>query len=267
MEDTDSMHPEHDWRQQRREERQQRRQERWEARRHGANPLGGAIFGLLLIGGGLLFLLRNLGIVYFENLGQYWPVILIGLGASQLLNNRLLPGLMLTFIGGIFLARNLGYLYGSVGSYIWPAALIAVGVSILLRNLYGPDWFQGAPATEGVGSVETGNTLRAEVIFGSLMRRNISQDFEGGKVSVVFGEIDVDLRSAATKRQEVVIHADAVFGAVNLRVPDTWRVEVRGSGVFGGYEDRTHPPAQGLGTAPKVIVKGSAVFGAVEVRN
>ena len=95
-------------------------------------------------------------------------------------------------------------------------------------------------------------------------RRNISQDFEGGRISVVFGEVTVDLTGAASKLAEVVIQADAVFGSVNLRVPSTWDVDVRGSGVFGGYVNQTHRPAV---PGTRCVVRGGAVFGGVTVSN
>jgi hypothetical protein len=71
------------------------------------------------------------------------------------------------------------------------------------------------------------------------------------------------------QRPEITLHADAVFGGIDLIVPEAWQVEMRGSGFFGGYEDRTHRPVPNVSGAPhpKLIVKGGAVFGGVTVRN
>ena len=55
---------------------------------------------------------------------------------------------------------------------------------------------------------------------------------------------------------------------VELKVPDTWEVMVRGAGVLGGYDDKTHPaPAVEGVKRPKLIIRGEAVFGGVSVRN
>lgn len=246
-----------------------------------SNPLGGAIIGLAMIGIGGLFLLRNMGIFYFDNIWSFWPVILIALGLSKLVagggNYNLIPGAVLTTIGSLLLLRNFGYLHGSIGGYIWPAILIAVGASMLMRHLYGPDWFGGSGGFGGGWGTNTERSdsggsdakrFQADVVFGGVNRKLVSQEFEGGKVTVIFGGADIDLRGANIQRPEITIHADAVFGGVDLKVPDTWLVEVRGSGVFGGYEDRTHRPARmGETPPPKLIVKGSAVFGGVTVRN
>jgi hypothetical protein len=50
-------------------------------------------------------------------------------------------------------------------------------------------------------------------------------------------------------------------------VPETWEVVIRGTGVFGGYEDKTFPPRSADVKPPRLIVSGGAVFGGVTVRN
>ena len=261
-----------DW-EQRKQERWARRQERWQGQggfsghRHRSGMLG----GLLLIGGGLLFLLRNLGIVYFDNIGQYWPVIPIVVGVSRLISSRspreVMSGVILGGVGTLFLLRNLGIIYGNLWGVFWPGILIAVGLSMLVKNMYGPERWGSPGGTINVDSTDA-NVLNADVLFGGIQRKIVSQAFEGGKVSVIFGGAEIDLRGAAMQRPEIVLYADAVFGGVNLKVPDDWQVEMRGSGAFGGYEDRTHRPMPtATGQAPKLIVKGSAVFGGVTVRN
>jgi len=45
-------------------------------------------------------------------------------------------------------------------------------------------------------------------------------------------------------------------------------VEIRGSGVFGGFVDQTQHPDRTLNPNPKrLIVKGDAVFGGVTIKN
>jgi hypothetical protein len=253
-----------------------RRQARWERRSmYGPpNPLSGAIIGLLLIAAGGLFLLRNLGIFYFASLWNYWPVILVALGLTKLVAPRsghdFVPGAILTILGSIFLLRNLGYIRGSIGGFIWSGALIAIGAALLMRHLYGPDWFGGGGSSAGIAdsSASDAKKLRLDVVFGGVNRKFVSQEFEGGKISVLFAGANIDLREANIQQAETVINADAVFGGIDLKVPDTWLVEARGSGLFGGYEDLTHHPTQtGTTPPPRVIVKGGALFGGVTVRN
>jgi hypothetical protein len=109
--------------------------------------------------------------------------------------------------------------------------------------------------------------LNVEVIFSGTERKLVSQDFRGGKIAAVFGGAEIDLREVATTQQEIVIQADAVFGGVELWVPANWKVDVRGSGVFGVYEDKTSVQQPLDSNAPRLIIRGGAVFGSVTVEN
>src|SRR5439155_24114805 len=108
------------------------------------------------------------------------------------------------------------------------------------------------------------------VTFGGLKRRLDTPNFQGGEMIAVFGGIEVDLRRAqiASTDKEVIIDANATFGGIDLKVPETWQVVTRGLGIFGGYEDKTLPPRPQEGvTPPRLVVTGYAVFGGVTVQN
>jgi hypothetical protein len=111
------------------------------------------------------------------------------------------------------------------------------------------------------------NYLHAEVVFSGTRQKIESQDFEGGKISALFGGAEIDLRSAATKREVVSIKADAVFGGIELWVPANWQTTVRGTGVFGSFEDKTFPAAPGAQPKTRLVITGGAVFGSVIVKN
>jgi hypothetical protein len=250
--------------------------ERWAARRQARGNCGwggwgtsaSLVFPVIVMAIGALFLLQNLGILYIENIWRFWPVVLIGFGISQLISARgvhqAVVGLILGAVGTLFLLRSLDIIYVNVWQFIWPVLLIGWGLMMLGRHL---DFRAGVTAAPGPGGPATSSAdkLNVDVVFSGTERKIVSQDFRGGKIAAVFGGADIDLREAATTRQEIVINADAVFGGIDLWVPSTWRTDVRGSGVFGAYEDRTQAPLDP--NAPKLIVKGGAVFGGVTVQN
>ncbi|MEU3526886.1 DUF1707 domain-containing protein [Streptomyces sp. NPDC038707] len=75
----------------------------------------------------------------------------------------------------------------------------------------------------------------------------------------------LDLTEARFAAPETVIRAVALWGGIGIVVPDGIDVEVRGFGLFGAFGGRE---ARGLGgtagaSAPRVVVKGLALFGAV----
>jgi hypothetical protein len=115
------------------------------------------------------------------------------------------------------------------------------------------------------------------VFFGA-KRRVEMQDFRGGELVAVFGSIEVDLslcsmqplpagENGGVPLRRAVLEASAIFGAIEIVVPRTWRVIREGTGVFGSYEDQTFPrPEAGVDPAT-LIIRGGAVFGSVAIKN
>jgi len=233
----------------------------------------GVIFAVIIIALGVLLFLDNLGLFRFHDIWQFWPVALIALGVSKLFDTKGIGGqvwaAMWILVGTAFLLDHLGIWHMQWGT-MWPLALVAFGAIMLVNAL---DRHQRAPAGPIAGSSQgstTDNTLREWATFGGIKRRVDTQDFQGGEMVAVFGGIEIDLRRAgiAPGAKEVVIDANATFGGIELRVPENWIVIMRGIGVFGGYEDKTIPPRESdRATAPRLVIKGYAVFGGVSVQN
>ncbi|HUP03476.1 MAG TPA: DUF5668 domain-containing protein [Bryobacteraceae bacterium] len=231
---------------------------------------------IVLIGVGVLFLLGNLNLVPSLNWFDFWPVILIILGAIKLAEvpngGNLSSGMILFGIGAIFLAGNMHLLPFAVWD-LWPLILIWIGVSLLFQRSRWPvfhDW-QGWSGWAGPG-VETGAAgapaggLNLTAVFSGGKRRIVTDDFRGGLISAVFGGFELDLRKCSMKTDSAVLKIDAVFGGVELKIPQDWYADVQGAGVFGGYSDETMHPPIGPGTK-RLILKGGAVFGGVVVKN
>ena len=123
------------------------------------------------------------------------------------------------------------------------------------------------PSAPSAASGDLRNSFKEEHIFSGAKRRLDTQEFEGGEALVIFGGMEIDLRKAATKRDQVFIEANAIFGGIEIRVPENWRVIVRGTGVFGGFGDDTLQPMSGDVKHPQLIITGAAIFGGVNCKN
>jgi len=240
---------------------------------HRGPATQGVIFAVILIALGVLLFLDNIGLFRFRDIWQFWPVVPIALGVAKLFDSKGVASqvwaAMWILAGAAFLLDNLHIWHMNWGT-IWPLALVAFGVTMLVNAL---DRHQRTPVGPVAGSSEgttSDKTLREWATFGGSKRRVDTQDFQGGEMVAVFGGIEIDLRRAviAPGSKEVVIDANATFGGIELRVPENWIVTMRGIGVFGGYEDKTIPPReQDHATAPRLVIKGYAVFGGVSVQN
>jgi predicted membrane protein len=264
-----------DWREIRRRRWEERRRRRMERMASGGFVIHGdrngrLVFGTVILLLGILFLLQNLGIFYVDRLWQFWPVILIAMGIARVIDaptlERRVWGGVVAVAGGILLANSLGLFPWRVWSLFWPAWLIFLGIFILVRGFGKQRHWTPSSFVHEV-STSSDDTLNALAIFGGINRRVQSQNFQGGEAVAVFGGIELDLRGASTTLDEIEIEANAVFGGIEMIVPDAWDVTVRGTGILGGYEDKTHrvPNPQGL-KRPHLTINGGAVFGGVTVK-
>ena len=236
----------------------------------------GLTWGIAIIAFGSILLLDQMEIVSAHHIFQFfWPAFLIFFGVEGLVfcsGPGRFWGSFLTLAGVVLLLSNLGYLRVR-WSLFWPLAIILWGIWILSRTFGGGSswsakWVRPMMNNDvGRGFESDSPDVHAEVVFSATQQRINSKNFRGGKVAAVFGELKIDLTEADIEGDEAVIKLDAVFGAVEIRVPNSWVVVSRGTAVFGEYSDRTvHPQPAGPGSK-RLLVKGGAVFGTVVIKN
>ena len=221
--------------------------------------------GLLLVLIGTLILLDHMGIIAVHDLWRFWPVILIVVGLQRVLDscNRL-TGVLLILVGGLFLLSNLGYLRLSAADF-WPIVLIAIGLALMWSRFQLPRMLTPSGGTAG-GS----DKVNATAMFGGVERRITQQNFTGGTVQAIFGGVELDFRGADMEGEETPLYVEAVFGGIEIMVPERWTVIYEGQSIFGGYNDETRAPLPDVpGAAPRkrLILRGQALFGGITVKN
>jgi hypothetical protein len=248
--------------------------EKREMRKAWGGPLGpGMTIGILLVLGGTLLFLDNLNVLPFETAGAFWPIALIVYSAAWTRSNSVAVRVWAAagVLAGVLLLLGNYHILRISGDILWPLFLIATGIVMLIYRLR---WRQYT-ARFVIGSEDRPrptslSRLQEFAIFSSIKRKVETAKFEGGELSSVFGSIAIDMRWAAISApdRQAVIEANAAFGSIELRVPETWRVQLQGNAVFGAYEDKTIPPRPEPGVeAPTLVIRGGTAFGSVEIRN
>ncbi len=219
------------------------------------------IIGGVVIAIGLGFLLDNLDIFNFGKAISFWPAMFILIGCLKLADsqdgNSVVWPIILIGLGLALILRNLGYFYFDLRT-IWPIALIFVGGAVVYKSLQRRKGVSLDKPHDGSDSI-----VDITAILGGFDRRITTQNFRGGDITAVMGGCELDLRGSSIEG-EAVINVFAAMGGISLKVPPDWTVILHGTPIMGGFEEKTIAPPD---ASKRLIVKGYAVMGGVEVRN
>jgi predicted membrane protein len=219
---------------------------------------GQLITGLVLAGLGVLFTLDNLEIVRAREVLRYWPMALLLVGISQILQARssaaMIGGSIWILVGGVLLGERLNLI--SNAFRFWPLFLIGVGAYVIFQS------FNRREVPPG----DRSDRVSAVAVLGGVDRRVLSTTFQGGDVTAFMGGGKLDLRDATMPPgAEAIVDVTTMMGGFEIRVPETWNVVVEIVPFMGGYEDKTGHPTDP--SAPRLRIRGFVMMGGVEIRN
>ncbi len=138
-------------------------------------------------------------------------------------------GLVLITLGVLFLLDNMEIVDFSylIRTY-WPVIFILWGIHVLLRKKQQSHIEITTEPSESVGDL-----IHRSNIFGDESFSVNSQNFKGGSISNVFGDIDLDLSKAIIADGEHVLRLNSVFGDTIVQAPKDCGIAVTASAVFG----------------------------------
>jgi hypothetical protein len=240
--------------------------------------------GMALVALGILFTLDNLGLLDAEDYLRFgWPVALMAFGALNLAGRRSGRGRtwgMVALIAGMALmGQRLGLWRADVRAFT-PLLLVFLGGYLVWQSTRGDDggrrrerareWrssFEQANVDRGTASaptIDSGESISAVAVLAGFDRRVTSAAFRGGELTAVLGGGQIDMREAIPAGGQAVIDVFALMGGLEIRVPDSWSIEVQATPVLGAIRD-TRPAASSSG--PRLIVRGLVFLGGVEFKS
>lgn len=110
-----------------------------------------------------------------------------------------------------------------------------------------------------------GEKVVCSAVFAGRDIRVDNSCFDGGDLSALFGGIDLNLKNAIIQKN-VTIDVKAVFGGIDILMPSNVRVVVDVTPILGGVENGTRTPLGADENTPTVYIKGTCMFGGVEVK-
>jgi predicted membrane protein len=226
------------------------------------------IAGILLILIGLFAISGNFfGLPFhFTHYIFSMPGIMMIIGIFVLINhNDSFLGVVLVGAGGFwFLSRYSDIPIKYYFFEYWPILLILFGISLIFkRNGHKQNVFD-----ESNTSKLDMDYLDDVAIFSSSRKAINSQNFQGGKVTVIFGGSDLDLHEANLAEGTNFLNVTAIFGGIDIIVPRDWKVITNVTSLFGGVDDkRIINPNQVYEGNKVLIIKGLVLFGGCELKN
>lgn len=110
-----------------------------------------------------------------------------------------------------------------------------------------------------------GDELALVSIFDGTELRSTASAFRGGRIVTAFGGTDLDLRRAAIAEHGAHVEIVAVYGGVNVTVPDTWLVTATNAAIAGGIDVSVPTPDELAEDAPRVTFSTRAIFSGVRI--
>jgi len=227
---------------------------------HGRNT-SRLIFGLFILMAGVLFAYGELTGRDLVDLLRYWPAVFVVVGLAQLSDARgrraFLGAAIWIAAGALLLLYNLDVLPFNVFD-LTPLLIAVLGAHLVRRS------FSRLPLP-GAAAGTASPWVRALAVMGGVQRRHRSRHFAGGDVTAIMGGCEIDLTRCAIADEEAVLDTFALWGGIEVRVPEGWEVTGEVLPILGGFDDKTTladtPPAG------RLRLRGFAIMGGVEVHH
>ena len=108
--------------------------------------------------------------------------------------------------------------------------------------------------------------INESVIFSGVNRKLMTKNFQGGKATVLFGGLDLDL-TQVDFTGIATLDLEVGFGGVKLIIPPHWDVRTEVSNIAAGLEDKRMFREGGVDPNKVLILKGTLLFSGLEIKS
>ena len=222
------------------------------------------LWGIALIVAGLVWALSSLDVVniniFFD--GWWTLFIIVPSAISFFTSSEKFSALIGVAVGVILLlcARDvIGY--DMLAKLALPAIIVLIGLNMIVTA------FSNRHAEKIKVSFEK-NKDEIDTVFCLFAGKEVRLEgdhFCGAEINAVFGGVDYDLRGAVIE-PDSAIKASAIFGGINIFVPEGVYVRVKSNSFFGDVENISKRPAKGDENVITLYVSGLALFGSIDIK-
>lgn len=210
----------------------------------------GYLIAILFIIVGILFLLRNLGVIDPSLLGLIvsWPMLLVVWGIFTIFHRHPVGGMILVGVGVYFLFPQLNWITNDFLRVYWPLALIILGLIIMLKRKdsictkkqkhpFDRPPFGHRRSNDEINYETDNGFVSVNATFNSVRHIVLDPVFKGADIDVSFGNVILDLKKTTLEADETIINVDSSFSGVVIYVPKGWLVRLKVGSFLAGCQD------------------------------
>lgn len=220
------------------------------------------LWGIALIVIGGIFALNAFGItdieVFFDG---WWTLFIIVPCFIGIFSEREKTGNIIGLLIGVFLLLCCQNVLGF--DMLWklaiPAIIVIIGLKLIFNAVFGDK-----AAKMIVESRQNGNDVKTGCATFSGQDMNFDgEKFDGAEISAIFGGVKCDLRNAIIEK-DCAVTASAIFGGIDIYVPDNVNVKISSNSIFGGVSEKKHRPY--MENAVTLYINATCIFGGAEIK-
>ncbi|MBP8979219.1 hypothetical protein KBG23_01965 [Candidatus Dojkabacteria bacterium] len=226
------------------------------------------IWGIALIAIGVIWGLKASGILNVNLFFKGWWTLFIIIPCliGLIKDEDKIGNLIGIIIGCSILLLVQGIIsFEKIGHLIFPAILVGCGLIVLFKNTID------APTTKKIKEIS--KDKKGEEYFSTFSGQKIvlDEEIKNLELSAIFGAIECDLRNAIIK-EDVVVETTAIFGGIEIYVPDDVEVKVVHTSIFGGLDNKTGKKKEeskekkDSKSKKTIYINSTNIFGGTEVK-
>lgn len=217
------------------------------------------VYGIMLILLGIIIALISLDLIHTNLLfNGWWTLVIIIPSIIGLLFDDDKLGNLISLIIGILLLLGVRNIidYKILLKLFVPILLVTVGLSLILKNIL---------ESKKTLQIKELNKVKDNTkdIFATLSNENkkIIGEFKGISIDAVFSNVELDLREAEIKKDQV-INVSTIFSGVTILTNNNIKVIVKSDSLFGGVSNHIEEKDE----AKAIYINASCLFGGVEIK-
>ncbi len=219
------------------------------------------MWGLVLIALGVIIGLNSLGLTSIELFFDgWWTLFIIIPCFIGLITDKEKTGSIIGLIIGVLLLLGCQDIisFETFWKLLIPMLLVILGLSMVFKDMFN------SKINRKISELNKNSKSEKNVsaYFSGQKVAYSKEEFDGINMEAVFGGIKLDLREAIIKK-DVVINARAIFGGIDILVPENMNVVVSSSSMFGGVDNKREINQDNKIT---IYVNGSSLFGGIDIK-